>query len=305
MSFKEEGRGIECDSEESGRDQYLELDLSNGEDMPATDLEPTADIQPPVPPAPVPPALEQQPLRRSGRERHFPDYYGIRVYVCKTEPTTVEEVLSTPEKDHWYQAMEKEMKSLKDNDVWELVELPKGRKAVGSKCVFKAKTDSDRYVERLKARLVAQGFSQKFGLDYDETFCPVVRLESVRALIALSVQQGLQLHQVDVTTTFLNGQLEEEVYMEQPDGFVAPGNEHFVCRLKKSIYSLKQSPRCWNFVLDSHLKEMGLIQMAADPCVYRATEGEQVYLGVYVDDIIVAAQSNEKLAEVKNRLVMF
>ena len=231
MSFNEEEHGIECDSEESGGDQYLELDLSNGEDVSATDLEPTADIQPPVPPAPVPPALEQQPLRRSGRERHFPDYYGIRVYVCKIEPTTVEEVLSTPEKDHWYQAMEKEMKSLKDNDIWELVELPKGRKAVGSKWVFKAKTDADGYAERFKVRLVAQGFSQKFGLDCDETFCPVVRLESVHALVAFSVQQHLQLHQVDVTTAFLNGQLqlEEEVYMKQPDGFVAPGNEHLVC----------------------------------------------------------------------------
>ena len=140
------------------------------------------------------------------------------------------------------------------------VELPKGCKAVGSKWVFKAKTDADGYVERFKARLMAQGFSQMFGLDYDATFCPVVRLESVRALIAFSAQQGLQLHQVDVTTAFLNGQLEEEVYMKQPDGFVAPGNEHLVYRLKKSIYGLKQSPRCWNFVLDSHLKEMGFIQ---------------------------------------------
>ena len=148
------------------------------------------------------------------------------------------------------------MKSLKDNDVWELVELPKGHKAVGSKWVFKTKTDADGYVERFKARLVAQGFSQKFGLDYDETFCPVVRLESVLALIALSVQQGLQLHQVDVTTAFLNGQLEEEVYMKQPDGFVAPGNDHLVCLLKKSIYGLKQPPHCWNLVLDSHLKKM-------------------------------------------------
>ena len=98
VSFNEEERSIECDSEESGGDQYLELDLSN-EEVSATDLEPLADIQPSVPPAPVPPALEQQPLRCSGRERHFPDYYGIRVYVCKTEPTTVKEVLSTPEKD--------------------------------------------------------------------------------------------------------------------------------------------------------------------------------------------------------------
>ena len=108
----------------------------------------------------------------------------------------------------------------------------------------KLKTDSDGKVERHKARLVAQGFSQKFGLDYDETFCPVIRFESFRALIALAAQNGLILHQMDVTTAFLNGELEEVVFMKQPEGFVVQGQEHLVCRLKKSIYGLKQSPRC-------------------------------------------------------------
>ena len=97
------------------------------------------------------------------------------------------------------------MKSLKDNDVWNSIELPEGRTAVGSKWVFKTKTDADGTIEKHRARLVAQGFSQMFGIDYDETFCPVVRLESVRTLIDLSAQLGLQLHQVDVTTAFLNG----------------------------------------------------------------------------------------------------
>ena len=99
------------------------------------------------------------------------------------------------------------MRSLEENDVWELVELPDGRKAVGSKWV---KTGADGSIEHYKARLVAQGFSQKYGTDYDETFCPVVRMESLRALIALSVQFGLQLHQVDVTPAFLNGELDED-----------------------------------------------------------------------------------------------
>ena len=116
----------------------------------------------------------------------------------------MEEVLSTPEKDCWLEAMEKEMTSLQNNDVWELVDLPEDRKPVGSKWVFKAKTNADGHIERYKARLVAQRYSQKFGTDYDETFSPVVRLESVRTLIAMSVQQSLQLHQVDVTTAFLN-----------------------------------------------------------------------------------------------------
>ena len=142
--------------------------------------------------------------------RHFPDYYGRWLYLSRTEPTTVEEVLNTPEKAHWLSAMEREMNSLQVNDVWELTELPKGRKAVGSKWVFKAKADADGQVEPYKARLVAQGFSQKFGTDYDETFWPVLRMESVRTLIATAVQQGLQLHQVDVATAFLNGELERK-----------------------------------------------------------------------------------------------
>ena len=149
------------------------------------------------------------------------------------EPATIEEATNCSEKTEWMQAMENEMTSLKQNNVWELVELPNGRKTVGSKWVYKVKTGVDGSVERYKARLVAQGYTQKLGTDYDETFCPVVRMESLRALIALSVQFGLQLHQVDVTTAFLNGELEEEVYMQQPKGFVHTGKEHLVHKLRK------------------------------------------------------------------------
>ena len=130
--------------------------------------------------------------------------------------------------------MQAEMDSLAQNDVW---------KVVGSKWVFKKKVGADGKVEHFKARLVAQGFTQKYGDDYDETFCPVVRLESLRTMLALAVQHDLELHQVDVTTAFLNGTLEEEVFMKQPEGFIVPGSEKLVCRLKKSIYGLKQSPR--------------------------------------------------------------
>ena len=223
-----------------------------------------------------------------------PSVSHLRVFGC--------EVLSSPEKDCWLEAMEKEMSSVQENDVWELLDLPEDCKPVGSKWVFKAKTNADGHIERYKARLVVQGFSQKFGTDYDETFSPVVRLESVRTLIATSVQQGLQLHQVDVTTAFLNGKLEEEVYTKQPEGFVVPGKEHLVCKLKKSIYGLKQSPRCWNSTLHNHLKRMGFIQTTTDPCVYRSSREELAYLGVYVDDIIVATRTDKRLAQVKKDL---
>ena len=292
-------------------DRYVEVELS-------TDNCPTAQEPPRVEPqaeqvdsdlptdsAQDESTLPQPVVRRSTRKRHTPDYFGWRANVAKgqvQEAHTVEGVLSTPEKAHWLKAMENEMKSLRENDVWELVQLPSGRKPVGSKWVFKVKTDENGKVERYKTRLVAQGFTQKFGADYDETFSPVVRLEYLRTLIALSVQQGLQLHQVDVTTAFLNGKLEEEVFMSQPEGFVTKGREHLVCRLKKSLYGLKQSPRCWNTALDQLLKEIGFVQSESDPCIYRESSGELFLLGVYIDDIVMASKSQARLKEVKKSL---
>ena len=244
-------------------------------------------------------------LRRSTRERQQPTYYGMErshLSVFRNEPKSIEEAITCPESTKWLQAMETEMRSLKSNDVWELVELPAGKKAVGSKWVYKVKTGADGSLERYKARLVAQGFTQKYGSDYDETFCPVVRQESLRALTALSVQYSLKLHQVDVTTAFLNGNLEEEVYMTQPKGFVTEGEEHLVCKLKKSIYGLKQSPRCWNTALDSHLKEMGFTQSTSDPCIYVDAGGDVFYIGVYVDDIVLAGRTDNRIKEVKTAL---
>ena len=244
-------------------------------------------------------------LRRSARSRQPPDFYGIRVNVASellNEPTSMTEALASPDKVKWKEAMEKEMESLQKNDVWDLVELPKGRKAVGSKWVFKLKVGPDGMVHRHKARLVAQGFSQKYGLDYDETFSPVVRFESLRTVISLAVQNGLKLHQMDVTTAFLNGELDEEVYMKQPEGFAEKGQEDLVCKLKRSIYGLKQSPRCWNSALDNQLKRMGFVQAKGDPCIYMASEGEMFMIAVYVDDIVLAGKSDKRMTEVKQAL---
>ena len=211
--------------------------------------------------------MNTQPvMRRSERTARAPVFYGERANVSDSlakEPTILEEVLKSSNNEKWFEAMTKEMKSLDDNKVWDLVELPKGRSPVGSKWVFKVKTGADGLVECYKARLVAQGYSQHFGTDYDETFCPVIRLESLRALIAFGVQNDLLMHQIDVTTAFLNGELEEEVYMKQPEGFIR-GKKHLVCKLKKSIYGLKQSPRCWNSVLDGQFKQMGFIHVSTE-----------------------------------------
>ena len=168
--------------------------------------------------------------------------------------------------------------------------------------MYKLKSGPDGSIQRYKARLVAQGFSQRYGTDYGETFCPVVRLKSLHTIIALAVQHGLKLHQVDVATPFLNGKLEEEVYMRQPEGFVTKGQEHLVCKLKKSIYGLKQSPHCWNTTFDDQLKDMGFIQPTSDPCVYKNSGRENFLIGVYVDDIILVGKSDRKIDEVKKAL---
>ncbi len=233
------------------------------------------------------PLSEPEPIRRSTRERK-PNYYrrDETNLTLAQEPTFYSKAISCTDQEKWRNAMNTEMKSLKDNDVWDLA----GRKKVGGKCIFKMKTGADGKIERYKARLVAQGFTQKFGSDYDKTFCPVARQ---RALLALSVQYGLKIHQIDVATAFLNGNLEEEWRCIWLNRKVSYGREHLVCKLKKSIYGLKQSPRCWNTALDTYLKKIGFTQSNSDPCIYyKGIGGELVYMGVYV---IFAAKTDEQL----------
>ena len=256
--------------------------------------------------SPVPLRGEEAP-RRSMRDKQKSHRHGYVVATVSNEqrdPVSVTEVKSSTDKLKWEKAMEIEMKSLQLNGVWELVEPPPNRKIIGSKWIFKRKVDADGILERYKARLVAQGCTQKFGLDYEETFSPVVRFESIRCLLAMGTQHKLILYQMDVSTAFLHGELREEVYMKQPKEFVEPGNKNLVCRLKCSSYGLKQSPKCWNHALDSRLKEMGLQQTASDPCLYvhANSEGKLFVAAVYVDDIILGGKSEHKLNQVKQDL---
>ena len=131
-------------------------------------------------------------------------------------------------------------------------------------------------MEQLKAHLVAKGYTQKFGVDYDETFTPVVRFTSIRVLLALAVQKDMLVHQMDVVTAFLNGTLEEEIYMEQPSHYVEKGKEKLVCKLNKSLYGLKQSPRCWNAVFTEYMEQAGFVQSSADSCVFVQTEEDDL-----------------------------
>jgi hypothetical protein len=148
------------------------------------------------------------------------------------DPVSYEEAMRSAHPSKWLEAMEDEMKSMSSNDVWDLVEIPKGAKIVGCKWVYKIKRDSRGNVEKYKARLVAKGYTQ-IGVDYNETFSPVSCKDSFRIIMALVAHFDLELHQMDVKTAFLNGDLEESVYMKQPKGFVVNGKEHTGCRLKK------------------------------------------------------------------------
>ncbi|GJT82606.1 retrovirus-related pol polyprotein from transposon TNT 1-94 [Tanacetum coccineum] len=150
---------------------------------------------------------------------------------------------------------EEEIKSIEKNDMWELTTLQKGQKAIGVKWVYKAKKNAKGEVEKYKARLVAKGYKQKHGIDYEEVFAPVARLETIRMIIAIAAQYRWKIHQMDVKSAFLNGLLEEEVYVEQPEGYVAKCQEGKVIRLKKALYGLKQAPHAWNTRIDKYFQK--------------------------------------------------
>ena len=160
------------------------------------------------------------------------------------ELETIKEALECPTKEKWKVALEEEIESMKVNQVWSLVDLPPGRKAIGNKWILKIKRKAGGSIDRYKARLVEKGYTKKKkGIDYEETFSPIVRFTSIRLLLAIVTNLNLELHQMDVKTTFLNGELDEEIYMEQPVGFIVKGQERKVCNLQRSIYGLKKSSR--------------------------------------------------------------
>src|SRR6266403_4401661 len=181
-----------------------------------------------------------------------------------------------------------------------LVTSPPGRHVVKSKWVYKLKADG-----RYRARLVAKGFTQIPGIDYDETFSPVAHFESLRLLLALAALEDWHIHQMDVKSAFLNGVLDEEIYMEQPPGFITSGAELKVCRLKKSLYGLKQAPRAWNMAFHDVLTAQGLKRTHADAGIYvRPQRGGMgsLYLILYVDDVTLFGSSMEDIEALKTAL---
>lgn len=196
--------------------------------------------------------------------------------------------------------MKAEYQSLVDKETWILVDKPDGVPIIKCKWVFTRKRDKDGNVERYKSRLVAKGCSQKFGVNYTETFSPVTRYSTVRTILALAAELKLYVHQIDVTTAYLNGEIDADIYMAQPQMFEDTESPDKVCKLQKALYGLKQSGRKWNEKLDEILKKIGFKQCVIDPCVYTmSTEKDIIILVVYVDDILLASSNEYCLKHVK------
>ena len=217
---------------------------------------------------------------------------------------SVDELLSGPHAEKWKEAMKTEYDGLIKNDVWELVKCPANRSPIGSKWVLKTKYKENGEVERRKARLVARGFAQKPGIEYNETFAPVARLTSIRVIMALAAKLKLDLYQLDITMAYTYGDLKEDIYMQQAKYFEVSGKEDHVYHLKKSLYGLKQSGKQWFDKLNGFLKELNLRQMEEDPCVYSKRDGDKILiLAVYVDDLIVATNNHKLFNHLKENLI--
>ncbi|XP_057826602.2 retrovirus-related Pol polyprotein from transposon TNT 1-94 isoform X1 [Cryptomeria japonica] len=228
-------------------------------------------------------------FRDSKRFQNHVNYIFVMCNIIESEPHNVEEAMSHYA---WKLAMDEEYGSIIKNDVWDIVPRPKGKSVVSSKWLFKIKHNADGSIEKYKARFVARGFSQKKGIDYEETFAPVVRYTSIRSIIAIAVAKGWELHQMDVKTTFLNGVIEEEVYIEQPEGYVIHKRDSHVCRLKKALYGLKQAPRAWYERIDKYLLSLGFCKNDADANIYlKVYNDEMLILVLYVDDLFLTGES--------------
>jgi hypothetical protein len=228
--------------------------------------------------------------RKSKKPKRFSSYATYMTKLLDEEPTTFEEEV---QKGQWKEAMTEEHQSIMKNELWEIVPRPKEKLVVTSKWVYKIKHAADISMDKYKERLVARGFSQKEGEDYDETFALVARYTSIRAIISLSASMGWNLHQMDVKTTFLNGAIEEEVYIEQPQGFEVHSKDTHVCRLRKALYGLKQDSRSWYARMHNYLTRLGFSKSHADPNLYyKVVDNAPVILLLYVDDLFITGEES-------------
>jgi hypothetical protein len=240
---------------------------------------------------------------RRQQERYSPPNFrsNFSLSITDDDPRTVREAVNSEDSKLWKKAMVEEIDALDNNEAWDIVELPTGRKPVGSKWLFKKKFNAEGKVEKYKARLVAKGYSQVEGIDFGEIFSPVAMLTSIRFLLSIVAAFDLEVEQMDVKTTFLHGDLEEEIYMKQREGFVVKGKKELVGKLKKLLYGLKQSPRTWYQNFDTYILGLRFLRSRVDHCVYSKQVGNHfIYVVLYVDDMLLVGNNMDVIKEVKS-----
>ncbi|KAJ4789254.1 polyprotein [Rhynchospora pubera] len=234
--------------------------------------------------------------------RSIQELYEATQVLYVADPLTYEEAA---DKKEWIDAMMEEMRAIEQNQTWKPVKLPENRTAIGVKWVYKTKFGADGSVLKCKARLVAKGYAQQQGIDYEETFSPVARFETVRLLMAVTVQLKQSIYQFDVKSAFLNGELIEEVYVEQPEGFEVKGKENWVYQLSKALYGLKQAPRAWYSKIDAYFQKLGFERSKNEPNLYVKRKGEKGLVAVclYVDDMIYFGTNDAMVREFKEQMM--
>lgn len=250
---------------------------------------------------------ESRPKRNIVRPCRFRDDNFVTTFSCflanavdDEEPASYNEAKCVKE---WVTAMEEEMHALEKNETWDVVPKPPGTQAVTCKWVYRIKRKADGSIDRYKARLVARGFSQKYGEDYEETFSPVAKMTSIRTVLALAASSRWKLWQLDVKNAFLYGELDRPIYMEQPPGFEKKDGHQLVCRLKKALYGLKQAPRAWYGKIAEYLQFCGYTASESDSSLFiKKHQGQMVVVLLYVDDIILTGSNYGEVTRLQDEL---
>ncbi len=219
------------------------------------------------------------------------------------EPKSYNDAMNSAESSRWKKAMDDEIKAMHDNESWTLVETTPNMNIIGSKWVYKIKRKGDGTIERYKARLVARGFNQVEGVDYNETFAPVMRYKTLRIILSLANEMDYEIKQMDVMNAFLNAKVNDNVYMEQPPGYGSTKNPNLICKLTKAVYGIKQAPNLWNEEINTFMKTNAFIPCKSDTCLYtyKCRSGRIITLGIFVDDMVVTYHRDDEAEWMKYR----
>lgn len=241
--------------------------------------------------------VDHAPVRGT---RLLSDIYQ-RCNVAVFEPSGFWDAKEDPK---WRDAMQEELTMIEKNQTWELVERPEHRKVIGLKWVFRTKLNADGSINKHKARLVVKGYAQIFGVDYFDTFAPVARQDTIRMLLAIAAHNKWKIFQLDVKSAFLNGFLDEEIYVEQPEGFFVKGQEDKVYLLKKALYGLKQAPRAWYSRIDEYLLKLGFVKSLSESTLYiKGDQANFIVISLYVDDLLVTGSNVELIQHFKEDMM--